>query len=256
MDIDGRAVIVTGGASGLGRATMDLLAASGAKVAIFDLNRARAEEVAAEADGEVSAHEVNVLDEASVTAGLDEVAKRHGAVHACVNCAGGGDAARTVGRDGPYPLDRFRGIVELNIIGTFNMVRLAAARMGDNEPLTEDGERGAIVNVGSVAGIDGQIGQAAYAAGKAGVIGMTLPIARDLARMGVRVNTICPGVFMTEMVAMAPQEMIDALAAHAQFPARLGKPEEFAKLALALIENGYINGEVVRLDAAARLPPK
>ena len=256
MDIAGRSVIVTGGASGLGRATVDAFVAAGAKVAIFDLNREGGEKVAAEAAGEVMVAEVNVVDEASVTAGLDEVEKRHGAIHVCVNCAGGGDAARTVGRDGPYPLERFRSIVELNIIGTFNMVRLVAARMGGNEPQTEDGERGVFVNVGSVAGMDGQIGQAAYSAGKAGIIGMTLPIARDLARMGIRINTICPGVFLTEMVAMAPQEMIDGLAAHAQFPPRLGHPPEFAKMALALVENGYVNGETIRLDAAARLPPK
>ena len=254
MQIKGKTVIVTGGASGLGRATVELFAASGAVPVIFDINAEGAERAAKAVNG--CAAVVDVTDEQSVADGIQIALDRTGSIHACVNCAGGGDAIRTVSRRGPYPLDRFRRIIELNLIGTFNMVRLVAEQMQHNEPLTDDGERGAIVNVGSVAGIDGQIGQAAYSAAKAGIIGMTLPVARDLARLSIRINTICPGVFDTEPMQMAPPEMRDALAANAQFPKRLGRPVEFARLALSLIENDYLNGETIRLDAAMRMPPK
>ncbi len=256
MQIENRVAIVTGGASGLGLATAELLVERGARVMIFDVAEEKAAAAVEKLGPSCAFTRVDVTDEDSVAEGLNRTEASFAPAHICINCAGSGDAARTVGKSGPYPLERFRAIVELNLIGTFNVLRLAAERMQRNEPLTEDGERGAIVNVGSVAGIDGQIGQAAYSASKAGVIGMTLPIARDLGRLGIRINTICPGVFATELMMSAPQEMIDRLAANAQFPGRLGRPPEFAHLALALVENAYINGETIRLDAAMRMPPK
>lgn len=257
MQIENKIAVVTGGASGLGLAAVELLVERSARVMIFDVAEEKAAAVVERLGPSAAFSRVDVTDEASVTEGLNRTEANFGSVHICINCAGSGDAARTVGKSGPYPLERFRAIVELNLIGTFNVVRLAAERMQRNEPpLTEDGERGAIVNVGSVAGIDGQIGQAAYSASKAGVIGMTLPIARDLGRSGIRINTICPGVFATELMMSAPEEMVQRLAANAQFPTRLGHPPEFAHLALALVENSYINGETIRLDAAMRMPPK
>ena len=256
MEVNNKTAIITGGASGLGLATSTLLIEKGAKVMIFDINEDNAKK-AADALGENCDYAiVNVIDEASVEAGIAKTIEQFGTVHLCVNCAGSGAAARTVGRKGPYPLEQFQNIINLNLVGTFNVLRLAANQMQHNEGTTEDGERGVIINVGSVAGLDGQIGQAAYSASKAGVIGMTLPIARDLGKLGIRINTICPGVFMTELMNMAPQEMIDGLAANAQFPGRLGKPAEFAHMAISLMENAYINGETIRLDAAMRMPPK
>ncbi len=256
MNLQGKSAIVTGGASGLGRATVDALVARGARVTIFDINADKARDVAASLGEAVTWAAVDVTDEASVQAGIERAQQAFGPIHALVNCAGSGDAARTVGREGPYPLDRFRRIVDLNLNGTFNVLRLVAHAMSQNTPVSDDGERGAIVNTASVAGIDGQIGQAAYAASKAGVIGMTLPIARDLGKLGIRVNTICPGVFLTELMSMAPQAMQDGLAANAQFPPRLGQPPEFAALALHLLENSYLNGETIRLDAGMRMPPR
>lgn len=257
MDLKDKIAIVTGGASGLGKATVKQLVAAGAKAVIFDIN----EENAAKTVEEVGAENclfarVDVTSEESVQAGIKQTLDSFGTVHICVNCAGSGDAARTVGKNGPFPLDRFEWVVKLNLIGTFNVLRLCAAEMQNNEPVTEDGERGVIINTGSVAGLEGQIGQAAYSASKAGVIGMTLPIARDLGKQGIRINTICPGVFKTELFSMVPQDMQDRLAANAQFPPRLGNPTEFAKLVQQLCENGYINGETIRLDAAMRMPPK
>lgn len=258
MELKDKVAVVTGGASGLGKATVKQLVASGAKAVIFDINEDNAAKTVEEvgADNCVFA-KVDVTSEESVQAGIQAAKDAFGgAIHICVNCAGSGDAARTVGRDGPFPLDRFEWVVKLNLIGTFNVLRLCAAEMQNNEPVTEDGERGVIINTGSVAGIDGQIGQAAYSASKAGVIGMTLPIARDLGRLGIRINTICPGVFKTELFSLVPQDMQDRLSANAQFPPRLGAPPEFAKLVQQLCENGYINGETIRLDAAMRMPPK
>lgn len=256
MDLKNKVAIITGGASGLGLATSKLLIEKGVKVMIFDLN----EEAAAKATELLGANAsyavVNVTDEASVEAAIEQTVNHFGTVHICVNCAGSGAAARTVGRNGPYPLDKFKFIIDLNLVGTFNVLRLAANQMQHNEALTDDGERGVIINVASVAGLDGQIGQVAYSASKAGVIGMTLPIARDLGKLGIRINTICPGVFNTELMSLAPQEMIDGLAANAQFPPRLGEPAEFAHMAASLMENSYINGETIRLDAGMRMPPK
>ncbi len=256
MKISTSTIIVTGGASGLGGACIREIVARGGKGVIFDMNEEKGNALANELGENVLFCSVNVTDETSVSAGIKSVVDKFGEIHGAINCAGTGDAGRTVGRDGPYPLDRFQKIIDLNLVGTFNVVRLVANQMQTNEPGTKDGERGSIVNVASVAAIDGQIGQAAYAASKAGVVGMTLPIARDFSKLRIRINTICPGVFMTELMGMAPQEMIDGLAANAQFPARLGDPAEFADMALSLIENTYINGETIRLDAAMRMPPR
>ena len=256
MDVSNKTAIVTGGASGLGLATSRLLIDRGAKVMIFDINEEKASAAAKQLGDRCSYAVVNIIEEDAVKAAISKTLELFDAIHLCVNCAGTGAAARTVGRSGPYPLDQFQNIINLNLVGTFNVLRLAANEMQHNSPTSDDGERGVIINVASVAGLDGQIGQVAYAASKAGVIGMTLPIARDLGKLGIRINTICPGVFHTELMSLAPQEMIDDLAANAQFPRRLGKPAEFAHMAVSLMENSYINGETIRLDAGMRMPPK
>ena len=256
MKIANSTIVVTGGASGLGKACVKEIVSRGGNAVIFDVNSDNGEALVAELGEQALFANVDVTSEDSVSAGIDAAIAKFGALHGLVNCAGTGDAGRTVSRNGPYPLDKFQRIINLNLVGTFNVLRLVAAQMQNNEGATEDGERGAIVNVASVAAIDGQIGQVAYSASKGGVVGMTLPIARDFSKLGIRINTICPGVFMTELMGMAPQEMIDGLAANAQFPPRLGDPAEFADLALGLIENTYINGETIRLDAAMRMPPK
>jgi len=256
MEIQGIGAIVTGGASGLGEATARALVARGARVAILDLGRSKGAEVAASlGDGALFA-EADVTDEAAVTAALGEAAGRFGAIHVCVNCAGIGSAMRTVDREGrPFDLRVFRKTVEINLIGTFNVLRLAASHMVKNAP-NADGERGVIVNTASAAAFDGQIGQAAYSASKAGVVGMTLPIARDLAKLGIRVCTIAPGLFETPLLMTMPDPARQALAATIPFPARLGRPPEFASLALQIIENAMLNGETIRLDGAVRMPPK
>lgn len=256
MKIPSSTIIVTGGASGLGAACIREIIARGGNAAIFDLNEEKGQALAEELGSQALFCSVNVIEEDSVNNGIAAVSAAYGEIHGVINCAGTGDAGRTVGRDGAYPLERFQKIINLNLVGTFNVTRLVAASMQGNKPSTSDGERGAIVNVASVAAIDGQIGQVAYSASKAGVVGMTLPIARDFSKLGIRINTICPGVFMTELMGMAPQSMIDGLAANAQFPPRLGDPAEFADMALSLIENTYINGETIRLDAAMRMPPR
>jgi len=252
MKLDGAAAIVTGGGSGLGRATADALAAKGARVAVIDLNPAAAEE-AAKAIGGVAVV-ADVADEASATAAIAKAAAAHGAARVLVNCAGIGVAKRVVGRDGPHPLADFEQVIRVNLVGTFNMIRLAAVAMAKLEPI--DGERGVIVSTASVAAYDGQIGQAAYSASKGGVVAMTLPIARELAQIGVRVNAIAPGVFMTPMMAGLPQAAQDSLGASVPFPARLGQPAEYAALAAHIVENGYINGETIRIDGALRMAPR
>jgi len=252
MKLDGAAAIVTGGGSGLGRATADALAAKGARVAVIDLNPAAAEE-AAKAIGGVAVV-ADVADEASATAAIAKAAAAHGAARVLVNCAGIGVAKRVVGRDGPHPLADFERVIRVNLVGTFNMIRLAAVAMAKLEPI--DGERGVIVSTASVAAYDGQIGQAAYSASKGGVVAMTLPIARELAQIGVRVNAIAPGVFMTPMMAGLPQAAQDSLGASVPFPARLGQPAEYAALAAHIVENGYINGETIRIDGALRMAPR
>jgi NAD(P)-dependent dehydrogenase (short-subunit alcohol dehydrogenase family) len=256
MEIQGIGAIVTGGASGLGEATARALAARGAQVAILDLGRSKGAEVAASLGGGAFFAEADVTDEEAVTAALADAASRFGGLHVCVNCAGIGTAMRTVDREGrPFDLRVFKKTVEINLIGSFNVLRLAASHMVKNAP-NSDGERGVIVNTASAAAFDGQIGQAAYSASKAGVVGMTLPIARDLAKLGIRVCTIAPGLFETPMLMMMPEPARQALASTIPFPSRLGRPPEFASLALEIIENAMLNGETIRLDGAVRMPPK
>ena len=253
MKISGAAAIVTGGGSGLGRATAEALAARGARVAVADLNQAAAEEVA-RAIGGVAV----VCDVASDTSAAAAVAKAeaaHGAARILINCAGIGTPVRIVGKDGePAPLGDFEKVIRVNLIGTFNMIRLAAAGMARLDPI--DGERGAIVSTASVAAFEGQVGQSAYAASKGGVAAMTLPIARELPRNGVRVNTIAPGIFMTPMLAGLREDFQASLGASVPFPSRLGSPAEYAALAVHIIENGYINGETIRIDGALRMAPR
>src|SRR5258708_6228881 len=252
MQLKDQAAIVTGGASGLGAATARKLAAQGAKVAVCDLNAKLAESVAAELKG--VAIMCDVADAASAEAAIVQAAKAHGPARVLVNCAGIGVAKRVVGRDGPHPLADFERVIKINLIGSFNMLRLATAEMAKLEPLA-GGERGVVVNTASVAAYDGQIGQAAYSASKGGIVGMTLPIARELAQFGIRVNTIAPGLFLTPLLGGLPQEAQDSLAAAIPFPHRLRQPDEFASLAMHMIDNPYLNGEVVRLGAPLRLAP-
>ncbi|MCZ8172113.1 MAG: SDR family NAD(P)-dependent oxidoreductase [Novosphingobium sp.] len=253
------AAVVTGGASGLGAATARALAAKGVKVAIFDLQAEKGEAMAKEIGGVFC--EVNVMDDASVDAGFAKARAAHGQERILVNCAGTGNAIKTASRskeDGSvkhFPLDAFNWIIQINLVGTFRCIAKSAAGMMTLDP-QEDGDRGAIVNTASVAAEDGQIGQAAYSASKAGVVGMTLPIARDLSGEGIRVNTILPGIFNTPLLAAAPQPVKDALGASVPYPKRLGDPVEYANLAMCMIENGYFNGEDVRLDGAIRMAPR
>jgi NAD(P)-dependent dehydrogenase (short-subunit alcohol dehydrogenase family) len=253
MLLKDQAAIVTGGASGLGAATARKLAAQGAKVAVFDLNTKLAESVAAEIKGVAVA--CDVADAASAEAAIAQATKAHGPARVLVNCAGIGVAKRVVGRDGPHPLPDFEKVIKINLIGSFNMLRLATTAMSKLEPLA-GGERGVVINTASVAAYDGQIGQAAYSASKGGIVGMTLPIARELAQFGIRVLTIAPGLFLTPLLGGLPQEAQDSLAAAIPFPHRLGQPDEFALLAMHMIDNPYLNGEVVRLDASLRMAPK
>ncbi len=253
------AAVVTGGASGLGAATARALAAKGVKVAIFDLQAEKGEAMAKEIGGVFC--EVNVMDDASVDAGFAKAREAHGQERILVNCAGTGNAIKTASRskeDGSvkhFPLDAFNWIIQINLVGTFRCIAKSAAGMLTLDP-QEDGDRGAIVNTASVAAEDGQMGQAAYSASKAGVVGMTLPIARDLSGEGIRVNTILPGIFNTPLLAAAPQPVKDALGASVPYPKRLGDPTEYANLAMCMIENGYFNGEDVRLDGAIRMAPR
>jgi NAD(P)-dependent dehydrogenase (short-subunit alcohol dehydrogenase family) len=254
MNIHGQAALVTGGASGLGAATARELARLGARVAVLDRNAEGASVVAAEIGGIGLACDITNTD--SVLAALDAARAAHGPARLLMNVAGIGSAKRIVGKDGaPAPLEDFERVVRVNLIGTYNITRLAAAEMVKLEPL-EDGERGVIVNTASVAAFDGQVGQEAYSASKGGIVGMTLPMARDLAQYGIRVCTIAPGLFLTPLMAELPQAVQDSLAASIPFPKRLGKPEEFAQLAAGLIHNLSLNGEVIRLDGALRMAPR
>jgi NAD(P)-dependent dehydrogenase (short-subunit alcohol dehydrogenase family) len=253
------AAVVTGGASGLGEATARALASHGVKVAIFDMNEAKGEAVAKELGGVFC--KCNVTSEEEVDAAFAKARATHGQERILVNCAGTGNAARTASRDRNtgeikhFPLQAFNLIIQINLVGTFRCIAKSAAGMLSLEPLP-DGDRGAIVNTASVAAEDGQIGQAAYSASKGGVVGMTLPIARDLSQENIRVNTILPGIFDTPLMNAAPQQVKDALAASVPFPKRLGQAEEYAQLALTMITNGYFNGEDVRLDGAIRMAPR
>lgn len=251
--------VVTGAASGLGEATARALAAKGVKVAIFDLQEEKGEAVAKDIGGVFC--EVNVTDDASVDAGFEKARAAHGQERILVNCAGTGNAIKTARRDkntgeiSHFPLDAFNWIIQINLVGTFRCIAKSAAGMMNSDPL-EDGDRGAIVNTASVAAEDGQVGQAAYSASKGGVVGMTLPIARDLMNENIRVNTILPGIFNTPLMNAAPPNVKEALAASVPFPKRLGNPEEYAHLAMTMIENGYFNGEDVRLDGSIRMAPR
>lgn len=256
MDIRNIVAVVTGGASGLGRATVEMLAERGAKVMILDRDAARAAEVAGALGDQVAWVETDVTSEESVRNAIDATLAAFAAIHVCVNCAGVGSAMKTVGRDAvPHDLGVFETVVKINLLGTFNVLRLAAAAMAANEP-GADGERGVIVNTASVAAFDGQVGQVAYAATKAGVVGMTLPIARDLANIGVRCNTIAPGIFNTPLLNAAPDKVKQPLIEMTQFPKRLGYPSEYAALVCHMIENSFLNGETIRLDGAIRMQPR
>ena len=252
MEIRDNAFLITGGASGLGAATARLLAENGGKVVLADLNQDAGEALAKELGGVFVKCDVSREDDATRAV---EAATKLGTLRGLINCAGVAPAAKTVGKDGPHPLDAFARTISINLIGTFNMIRLAATAMSKNEP-NANGERGVIINTASVAAYDGQIGQAAYSASKGGIVGMTLPIARELAQFGIRVMTIAPGLFLTPLLANLPQEAQDSLAAAIPFPRRLGDADEFASLALHIIDNPYLNGEVIRLDASLRMAPR
>ena len=256
MDVRGVPAIVSGGASGLGAATARALAGSGAKVAVLDLNEAAARAVADEIGG--AAFACDVSDAASAEAAIQGAREAHGAARVLVNCAGIAPAGRIVGRNGPMALEAYAKVIQVNLIGTFNLIRLIAAGAMALEPLEggEGGERGVIISTASIAAYEGQIGQAAYASSKAGVVGLTLPAAREFASSGIRVCAIAPGLFETPMLRGLPQEVQDSLGAAVPFPSRLGKPEEYAQLALAIIANPMLNGEVIRLDGGLRMQPK
>ena len=253
MEIGGGAALVSGGASGLGRATARALAAAGVKVAILDVHAEAAAEAAKEIGGLPLA--CDVTDAASVERAVAAARQQHGPARIAVCCAGIGTGGRIVGRNGPMPLDDFRRVIEVNLIGSFNLLRLAAADMTALDPLA-DGERGLIVLTASVAAYEGQIGQAAYSGSKGGIVGLTLPAARELAQFGVRVMAIAPGIFATPMLAGLPQPVQDSLAASVPFPARLGRPEEYAGLVLEICRNPMLNGSVIRLDGALRMAPR
>ena len=253
MKLEGTSAIITGGASGLGGATAEALAAAGVKVAIWDLNEDKG--VAhAESLGGIFC-KVDVSSEDSVAAALEASVKAHGTPSILVNCAGIAIGEKTIGKNGPHVLDRYKKVLDVNLTGTFNCIRLVAAEMEKNAP-QEDGECGVIINTASVAAYEGQIGQAAYSASKGGVVAMTLPIARDLMNAGIRCNTIAPGIFWTPMMAGMDQKVQDALAAMVPFPKRLGRPDEYASLALEICRNTMINGAVFRLDGAIRMQPR
>ena len=253
MDIKGHAAVVTGGASGLGAATAEELARAGAKVACLDVNLDGARAVAERIGG--CAVRCDVTDGEQAAAALAQARDQHGAARILINCAGVGPAKRIVGRDGPMPLADFERVIAINLIGTFNMMRLAAADMQNLSPLADE-ERGVIISAASVAAFEGQIGKAAYSASKGGVAALTLPAAREFAQFGIRVNAIAPGIFHTPMLMALPEEAKKSLAAAVPFPKLLGRPDQFASLARHIIENTYINGEVIRLDGALRMAPR
>jgi len=253
MQVQGQAALVTGGASGLGAGTARMLAAAGAKVAVLDVNDDAARRIAVEIGG--VAVRCDVSDAASGEAAVAKAREAHGPARILVNCAGIGPAARIVGRDGPMKLDEFRRVIEVNLIGSFNMMRLAAADMVKLDPLADD-ERGVIVSTASVAAYEGQIGQAAYSASKGGIVALTMPAAREFARSGIRVCTIAPGLFATPLLLGMPQNVQDSLAASVPYPSRFGTPEEYARLVLHIVDNVMLNGETIRLDGALRMAPK
>lgn len=257
MELAGKVAIVTGGASGLGRATVEAYVAKGARVAIFDLNEDNANEVIGRLGADkVAFWSVNVADENVVREAVAGVMEKFGAVHICNNYAGIGSACKTLGKNGPFPLDQFMPIINVNLVGTFNVSRFAAEQMAKNEPINNDGGRGVIINTASIAAMEGQVGQLAYSASKGGIVGMTLPMARDLASYGIRVNTIVPGLIHTPLFEMIPEEAYKSLESSVCYPRRLGKPGEIAHLSVFIAENDYVNGECIRLDGAIRMQPR
>jgi len=255
MKLTGSVALVTGGASGLGGATVRALVQRGAKVVIADKSVSAGESLAAELGGSAVFVETDVTNETQMAAAVSRAKSAFGGLHIAIGCAGIGTAGRIVGKTGLFPLELFQMTINVNLVGMFNMMRIAAGAMAENEP-DAGAERGVIVTTASIAAFDGQIGQVAYAASKAGVVGMTLPVARELSRFGIRVVTIAPGTFDTPMLAMLPEDARAALAAGIPFPSRLGDPREFAALALHIVDNAMLNGETIRLDGALRMPPK
>ncbi|MCA0892438.1 SDR family NAD(P)-dependent oxidoreductase [Microbulbifer agarilyticus] len=260
MDIQGKTAIVTGGASGLGAATVERYAADGANVAIFDVNEeagsALVDKLGAEVGDKIAFFKVDVTDESSVQGAIDAVVERFGALHIVNNYAGIGPACKTFGKKGPHPIALYMKVVMVNQVGTFNVARLAAEKMAENEPVNSDGARGVIINTASVAAYEGQIGQVAYSATKGAIVGMTLPMARELAPYGIRVNTIVPGLIHTPLFETIEESYYKALEASTVYPQRLGKTSEIAKLSAHIVDNDYINGECIRMDAAVRMQPK
>ena len=255
MRLDGKTVLVTGGASGLGRATVEMVVQNGGRAVILDVNEAAGTALATTLGSACKFVRTDVTSEADAQRAIDAAAQAFGAIHGAVNAAGIGAAERVLGKEGPQPLANFSRVIQINLVGTFNLIRLAAAAMAKNDP-NEAGERGVIVNTASVAAYDGQIGQAAYSASKGGIVGMTLPIAREFARIGVRVMTIAPGTFDTPLLAGLPEAARQSLAQQVPFPSRLGRPAEYAALVRHIFENEMLNGEVIRLDGAIRMAPK
>jgi NAD(P)-dependent dehydrogenase (short-subunit alcohol dehydrogenase family) len=252
VEIKGKKAVIAGGASGMAKAAAELLRQKGADIAILDLPTSAGAEVAEELDG--TFHEVNVLDDIQVETAMADAVAALGGLHIAVNTAGGGIGKRTLSKDGPHPLEDFRRTVELNLIGTFNLNRLQAFHMSTNEP--EDGERGVIIDTASIAAFEGQIGQVAYTAAKAGIAGMALTMARDLGSLGIRVLAIAPSLFSTGITKGIPDEFAETLTKDAAFPKRMGRPEEYGKLAVAIVENPMLNGSCIRLDAGQRFAPK
>ena len=257
MDINGKVAIVTGGASGLGEATVRAYVAKGGKVAIFDMNAERGAALVEELGADkVSFHNVNVSDEASVKEAIDAVVANFGGLHICNNYAGIGNAIKTLSKNGAFPLDAYKNVINVNLIGTFNVARLAAEAMSKNVPYDDINARGVIINTASVAAYEGQVGQVAYSASKGGVVGMTLPMARDLASYGIRVNTIVPGLIHTPLFESLPEAAYKSLENSVVNPKRLGRPDEIAHLSVMIAENEYMNGECIRLDGAIRMQPR
>ena len=253
MKLDQTVAVITGGASGLGEATVRNFVEGGARVAIFDMNAEKGEQVASELGDAPIFCAVNVTDENSISSGVAATMEKFGKINANVNCAGIGVAMKTMGKEGPHTLDLFKKVIDINLVGTFNTFRLCVEQMAKNEPNSE-GERGVIVNTASVAAFDGQKGQVAYSASKGGIVGMTLPVARDLAFYGIRICTIAPGLFYTPLFEGLGQEVVDSLSAQVTFPKRLGSPAEYGQLARNIVESPYLNGETIRIDGAIRLP--
>lgn len=256
MDIQDKVAVVSGGASGMGLEIVRRLVKLGARAAIFDMNADAGAAAVAELGDKVIFANVNVTDEDSIKAGIAATIEAFSAIHICVNCAGIATGSKTLGRDGPFPLDLWNKTIAVNLTGTFNVLRFCAEQMAKNTPVNEDGVRGVIMNMASVAAFEGQVGQAAYSASKGGIVGMTLPIARDLSTLGIRVNTIAPGLVNTPMFESLPKPVYEALSSTPLFPKRLGNAAEIAHMMTSVIENDYINGECIRMDAGLRMQPK